>query len=102
MIKCTNGLITCTVTEGAYDNYFKTLGYKVIGDNTRHNIIAEEDINADVIDAVDVFDELLEKPISQWSKTEVKEFANAKGIDISETRNVSQAKEIIKTYIENK
>lgn len=102
MVKCTNGLITCTVTEGAYDNYFKTLGYRVIKDDTVHNIIAEEDIDADVIDAVDVFDELLEKPISQWSKTEVKEFANAKGIDISETRNVSQAKEIIKTYIENR
>lgn len=100
MVKCTNGLITCIVTEGAYDNYFKTLGYRVIKDDTVHNIIAEEDIDADVIDAVDVFDELLEKPISQWSKTEVKEFANAKGIDISETRNVSQAKEIIKAYID--
>ena len=100
MVKCTNGSIVCTVTEGAYENYFKMQEYKVIVDNIVHEVIAEEVAEPTIVDAIDEFDELLEKPISQWSKTEVKEFAAAKGIDISETRNVNQAKEIIKAYIE--
>jgi hypothetical protein len=35
----------------------------------------------------------------QWTKAEVKEFARANGIDISGTKNVNEAKEIIKQFI---
>ena len=40
-----------------------------------------------------------EKPISQWSKDEVKRFASIKGVDIAGTKNVNEAKEIIKGFL---
>ena len=45
-------------------------------------------------------EEILEKPISQWSKGEVKRFAAIKKIDISGTKNANEAKEIIKSFID--
>ena len=92
MVKCTNGVYTFCVTEGAYDNYYKPQGYTKIVDEQNESVFVE-----------DIDDEqgmVLEKPISQWTKQEVKDFAAANGIDISGTRNVGQAKEIIKDFIE--
>lgn len=45
-------------------------------------------------------EELLEKPLSQWSNDEVKEFVKIKGIDTSGAQKVSQVRGIIKTYLE--
>ena len=45
-------------------------------------------------------EELLEKPLSQWSNEEVKEFVRIKGIDTSGAQKVSQVRVIIKTYRE--
>ena len=45
-------------------------------------------------------EEILEKPISQWNKDEVKRFAAIKEIDISGTKNANEAKEIIKSFID--
>ena len=45
-------------------------------------------------------EELLEKPLSQWSNEEVKEFVRIKGIDTSGAQKVSQVRVIIKTYLE--
>lgn len=45
-------------------------------------------------------EELLEKPLSQWSNEEVKEFVKIKGIDTSGVQKVSQVRAIIKTYLE--
>lgn len=91
MVKCTNGVYTFCVTEGAYDNYYKPQGYTKV---------EEQNESVFVEDVDDEQDEVLEKPIGQWTKQEVKDFAAANGIDISGTRNVGQAKEIIKDFIE--
>ena len=45
-------------------------------------------------------EEILEKPISQWNKDEVKRFAGIKEIDITGTKNANEAKEIIKSFLE--
>lgn len=45
-------------------------------------------------------EELLEKPLSQWTNDEVKEFVRIKGIDTSGAQKVSQVRGIIKTYLE--
>lgn len=91
MVKCTNGVYTFCVTEGAYDNYYKPQGYTKVEEQNESVFV--EDID-------DEQDEVIEKPIGQWTKQEVKDFAAANGIDISGTRNVGQAKEIIKDFIE--
>lgn len=114
MVKISNGEVTQIVSRGAFDTQYKRLGFQIVGDNQAVEAKKEEkkseaqvhddDFDADVADDTedgDDFEELLEKPISQWNKTEVKDFAAAKGIDIHGTKNANEAKEIIKKYLED-
>lgn len=99
MVKCTNGVNTITVTEGAFETIFKYQGFRRMDNNADAETPVE---NVDDVEGEneEFPDELIEKPISEWSKQEVKDFAASHNIDISGTRNVSQAKEIIKRYLE--
>ena len=106
MIKCTNGDIIILVTEGAYDSYFKDQGFTIIKENNiveyaPASIVPDEVENEQDDGMIDYINDLKEKPISQWTKKEVRDFASFNGIDISETKNVGQAKEIIKDFINN-
>lgn len=98
MVKITNGTDIFEVTRGAFDGIYSRQGYHLVDENKK---------KADVVPAVpeksddDVFvEEILEKPISQWNKEEVKRFAAIKAIDISGTKNANEAKEIIKSFID--
>ena len=103
MVKCTNGNIVISVTEGAYDSYFKDQGFTVIKENSvvedAQTFVAPDEKNEQNDGMIDYMNELKEKPISQWTKKEVRDFASFNGIDISETKNVGQAKEIIRDFI---
>lgn len=118
MVKISNGEVTQIVSRGAFDTQYKRLGFQIVGDNETAEVkkVVEEnkpeakvpdddDFDADAADDDtedgDDFEELLEKPISQWNKTEVKDFAAAKGIDIHGTKNANEAKEIIKKYLDD-
>lgn len=121
MVKISNGEVTQIVSRGAFDTQYKRLGFQIVGDNKATEVKKEvkkaaeekkpeaqvpddDDFDADVADDTedgDDFEELLEKPISQWNKTEVKDFAAAKGIDIHGTKNANEAKEIIKKYLDD-
>ena len=119
MVKISNGEVTQIVSRGAFDTQYKRLGFQIVEDNKVAEVqrevkkVAEEkkpesqvpdedDFDADAADDTeDDFEELLEKPISQWNKTEVKDFAAAKGIDIHGTKNANEAKEIIKKYLDD-
>ena len=97
MVKITNGVNVFEVTRGAFDGIYSRQGYTIIDENKKDEINdavekSEEESFAD---------EIIDKPISQWSKDEVKRFASIKDIDITGTKNVSEAKEIIKHFLEN-
>lgn len=53
------------------------------------------------VDEQDQFEKLLEKPIGQWKKEDVIAFAAAKEIDITGTKNINEAKAIIKEFLES-
>lgn len=105
MVKITNGRDVFEVTEGAFEGIFVHQGFKKVdGKKDVPKVIPDEIEEIPVVDAADEFDDELEeveneKPVSQWTKAEVKEFAKANGIDISGTKNVNEAKEIIKQFI---
>lgn len=114
MVKISNGEVTQIVSRGAFDTQYKRLGFQIVGDNKTTEVkkevkkseaqVPDDDFDADVVDDTedgDGFEELLEKPISQWNKTEVKDFAAAKGIDIHGTKSANEAKEIIKKYLDD-
>lgn len=99
------------VTEGAYNTIFKDQGYRPIADEVKtpvetpiednSEVESEEQADAYVPDEKDEIDSLLEKPISQWSNNEVKAFAEAKEIDITGTKNVKEAKNRIRKFLED-
>lgn len=114
MVKISNGEVTQVVSRGAFETQYKRLGFQIVGDNKATEVkkevkkseaqVPDDDFDADVADDTedgDDFEELLEKPISQWNKTEVKDFAAAKGIDIHGTKSANEAKEIIKKYLDD-
>ena len=122
MVKCTNGMAVIEVTEGAYNTIFKDQGYRPIADDVKTPVTpvetpigeevetpdednseseSEEQTDVSAPDEKDEIDSLLEKPIGQWSNDEVKAFAEAKGIDITGTKNAKEAKGRIRKFLED-
>lgn len=96
MVKITNGVNVFEVTRGAFDGIYSRQGYTIMGEK---KAVAEVKTPEKTEDEK-FLDEIIEKPISQWNKDEVKRFAALKEIDITGTKNAGEAKEIIKNYIE--
>ena len=98
MLKITNGVNVFEVTRGAFDGIYSRQGYHVIDE---HKPVENEQPQAPEKSEDELFIEsIIEKPISQWNKDEVKRFAAIKEIDITGTKNANEAKEIIKTFLE--
>lgn len=99
MVKITNGIEIFEVTRGAFDGIYSRQGYTIMKDEvTSESVEVEEKVEKSE-DEIFVED-IITKPISQWSKDEVKRFAALKEIDITGTKNAGEAKEIIKEFIE--
>ena len=117
MVKISNGLDTMTVTKGAYEGIYKFQGYSLVHDYATTTTVkpVEADVTDDnnyiVNDMTEVADdqeetgeevkvELKEKPISQWSKDELKEFAEANGISLEGIKSTKEVRDIIKKFID--
>ena len=113
MVIITNGNVTTKVSVGAYNSMYKDLGFTVVDGEVAAS--AEEVVVPELVDEVpDIveettqsadesndFSELLEKPLTQWSKQEVKDFAAAKGIELQGAKSFNDAKELVKQYLDN-
>ena len=97
MVKITNGKEIFEVTRGAFDGIYSHQGYELMDESKKKNTGTRQRGPTD--DEV-FLSEIVEKPISQWNKDEVKRFASLKEIDISGTKNANEAKDIIKQYLE--
>lgn len=70
--------------------------------NTVGNSDNNDNVNDDEKSEDDKYcEEILEKPIAQWSKEEIKKFAEIKEIDITGTKNAGEARDRIKAYLED-
>lgn len=127
MVTITNGIKTFRVTSGAVPVY-KSLGFRTVTDeeleemqqathehfndagepeNSAKSGKEESDSDEEDSDEEDeeqedaaFIEEILEKPLSQWTNDEIKEFVRIKEIDTSGAQKVSQVRDIIKTYLE--
>lgn len=97
MVKITNFVNTFEVTQGAYDDIFKKQGFELVEDKEDKKETIEETKKTNEEEYIE---ELMEKPISQWNKEEVKTYASLKNIDISNTKNIGEARNIIKQSID--
>lgn len=97
MVKITNGKNIFEVTRGAFDGIYSRQGYTILDEQ----VPGQQEIKEPEKTEDEAFvDEVIEKPISQWNKDEVKKFAALKSIDISGTKNAGEAKELIKKFLE--
>lgn len=97
MVKITNFVNTFEVTQGAYDDIFKKQGFELVEDKEDKKETVEETKKTNEEAYIE---ELMEKPISQWNKEEVKTYASLKNVDISNTKNIGEARNIIKQSID--
>lgn len=98
MVKITNFVNTFEVTQGAYDDIFKKQGFELVEEDKEDKKETVEETKKTNEEAY--VEELMEKPISQWNKEEVKTYASLKNIDISKTKNIGEARNIIKQSID--
>lgn len=99
MVKITNGKNIFEVTRGAFDGIYSRQGYTILDENKS----AEQNENPNIPEKTEdekFLDEIIEKPISEWNKDETKRFAALKEIDITGTKNVNEAKELIKQFLD--
>lgn len=109
MVTISNGKEVRHVTKGAYKTIYESKGYRIISDESSKvskpvekvaKDFAEEVNDTPTFDEKEWVDDLLEKPISQWSKEEVTSFVKEKNIDTSSAHKLSEVKDIIKKWIE--
>lgn len=100
MVKITNGVDVFEVTRGAFDGIYSRQGYK-LSENTEANNEVNSAPMAEKSEDEKFAEAIIEKPISQWNKDEVKRFAAIKSIDLTGTKNVNEAKDLIKTFLES-
>lgn len=98
MIDITNSVNTYSVTKGAYEDIFKRQGFKPVEEEKEDKKETVEETKKTNEEAY--IEELMEKPISQWNKEEVKTYASLKNVDISNTKNIGEARNIIKQSID--
>lgn len=123
MVDITNGRASMTVTKGAFEGIYKHQGYTLVHDYagsttikqakeeipSNDNYITEEESSAsDNLEQTAESDEkaiemaeLLETPIGQWSKEQLKEFAEANNISIDGASTVREVRNIIKDFIDS-
>ena len=98
MVKITNGVNVFEVSNGAFEGIYSKQGYSKVAET-----IPSAPVTEPVVEKTEdelFVENVVEKPISQWSKDEVKRFAELKEVDISGTKNAGEAKELIKVYLD--
>lgn len=98
MVDITNLVDTYSVTKGAYEDIFKRQGFKPVKEEKEDKKETVEETKK--TDEEAYIEELMEKPISQWNKEEVKTYASLKNVDISNTKSIGEARNIIKQSID--
>lgn len=121
----TNGRKTFNVSSGAYEEIYKGLGFRPVDEaeeepkqtqpdpeetHTEDVVDETEDTGDDAGDDAGSEDEggeefdvdgLLEKPLSQWTPDELKQFTAIKGIDTTGASKVKDVRNIVKQFLEN-
>ena len=90
MLTITDGDKTMRVTRGAYEELYRAMGFDVV----RGGGVPME--------TVEVTEEqrLAERPISKWSKAELKKFCEDNGINLQGASKVSDVRLRVKAYLE--
>ena len=99
MVKITNGIDVFEVSKGAFDGMYSRQGFSVMKEDENEKTVeteGTEDKNED-----DMFlEEVIEKPISKWTKDETMKFVELNDIDLQGKTTSEEIKAIVKTFID--
>ena len=97
MVLITNGADKFWITKGAFDGVYSKQGYTIENDK---KVAATVKMPSPKSPDEKFLEEKEKKPMTQWSKDEVKKFAALKDIDLSGTKNINEAKALVKDFME--
>lgn len=97
MVTVTNGVETFKVSSGAAEIY-RDMGFEVV-DSVKNHIKKSEEPKIELDGDMLFVNDIKEKPISQWTKEEIRRFANINNIDVDNVKTVKEAREIIKKFL---
>lgn len=98
MVTITNGKDVFTVTNGAFNAIYKKQGFTVYDQSKNEKPKHESASEASEMTDDEFVEHLEEKPLNNWNKTAVKRYAEIFGIDISGTRNIDEARDVIRQF----
>lgn len=95
MVTITNGKDVFTVTNGAFSAIYEKQGFTIYDPSkkTKNDVEAASETTDD-----EFVEHLEEKPLNKWNKAEVKRYAEVFGIDISGTKSIVEARDVIRLF----
>nr|DAV95825.1 MAG TPA: HeH/LEM domain [Caudoviricetes sp.] len=94
MVKITDGVSIFEVTNGAYEEIYKKQGFEPLEEALEDavNTEPEDGLGSEAEDGLDV-------PLSEWSKKQLKAFADENDIDLSGTKTADEARERVREFL---
>lgn len=100
MVNITNGTYTYNVTRGAFESLYKGLGFHIVDEDGSVSVddttvtpeadpeTADEPAQPELSEDEKWTEEIRKKPISSWSKQELKRYADIMKIDLTGVESV--------------
>ena len=88
MIKITNGARTTMCTKGAFENWYKSMGWREVKPENKPIERGEENLEPK---------ERVEVPLSELSLEELKAYAEDNNIDISQAKTKKEIRNLIRS-----
>lgn len=96
MIKITNGIDVFEVSNGAYEGIYARQGFRPLEDA----VMFSGELTEDTSEEQTFAEEIVEKPISMWTKEELKRFADFYEIDLSGMTSTENVRQLVKEFID--
>ena len=91
MIDITDGTHEFNVTEGAFEDIFKKQGYIEIAEEDGTSSKSELEAQVDLLD---------DKPVSMWTKQELKAYCDANSISLDDVTSTDEVRKRVLEYQE--
>lgn len=96
MVKITNGINTFEVTNGAFEGIYKHQGFSLVNAKTKKTA-KPENVEKTIEQQIE---EILETPLSNWGKNQLKLFTEHYKIDTSDCEKASDVRAKIKAFLD--
>ena len=91
-VRITDGVSEIEVSQGAFENIYSKQGFAEV----KHELVEEVE-SAEKTDE-EIAADIEEKPLSTWDKADIKKYADVYGIDLSGTKNIEEARDLIREF----